>query len=109
MSEIPRAQVDANRLLHIDLYDYLDEAEGLASKYMTWGADDIDHARSMIPELVLIVRGMVVKHESDDGGQCAACAVPWPCDIVGTVHRLVTDPLSSFTAILRDARMRRER
>jgi hypothetical protein len=92
-------------LLRRDLYEHLDEVEFLALKYDSWSDVDIKTARAAIPDLVTVIRGVLVLHEAeDDGGKCRTCGEIWPCAALSTIHRLVKDPDREFVKILDRAR-----
>ncbi len=91
---------DAFRLLCTDLYEHLDEAEFLASKYDEWSGEDVDAARKLIPDLVVVIRGMLADHQVTPDGNCGICRSGWPCPVVTTIHALVKDPDREFVAIL---------
>jgi hypothetical protein len=103
MDTISPAVTDAFRLLRIDLYAHLDEAEFLATKFDEWSEQDVDTARELIPDLVVVIRGLIGEHESDRHGECRICASAWPCPVVTKIHALVKDPDSQFVALLRRA------
>ncbi|MGH3566037.1 MAG: hypothetical protein ACRDRH_08405 [Pseudonocardia sp.] len=94
---------DAFALLRTDLYLHLDEAEFLASKTDWWSSQDVDAARELIPDLLLVIRGLWTEHEATPGGDCRTCRSVWPCPVVTTIHALVKDPDRAFVAILRRA------
>ena len=103
MDTISPVIADAFRLLHTDLYGHLDMAEFLASKSAGWRDGDIEAARNLIPDLVVVIRGLLVEHEAQPDGQCRLCSSAWPCPVVTTIHALVKDPQREFVAILRRA------
>jgi hypothetical protein len=94
---------EAFRLLSTDLYRHLDEAEFLAGQTNEWEGDDIDSARKLIPDLVTVIRGVLVEHEAQPSGDCRICTSAWPCPVVTTVHRLVKDPDREFVALVHRA------
>jgi hypothetical protein len=57
MDTTPPLLADAFRLL-MDLYEHLSEAEFLATKTTAWSEEDIDSARRLTPDLVLMIRGL---------------------------------------------------
>jgi hypothetical protein len=61
MDTISPVVADAYRLLHSDLYGHLDEAEFLALKYRQWSQQDSDAARESIPDLVVVIRGVLIE------------------------------------------------
>lgn len=94
---------DAFDLLCTDLYVHLDEAEFLASKVDEWSRQDVDAARELIPDLLVVIRGLWAEHQVTPGGDCRTCRSVWPCPVVTTIHALVKDPNRAFVAILRRA------
>ncbi len=100
MDTIPAALCEAYRLLRIELYRHLDEAEFLATKYQPWSGTDATSARALIPDLVVVIRGVLVQHEESRQGHCRCCTEQWPCPTVQTIHRLLKDPDREFTRLL---------
>jgi len=98
MNTIPPIITDAFHLLCTDLYEHLDKAESLADR---WAGQDVEAARKLIPDLVVVIRGMLANHQLTPGGDCGSCRSAWPCPIVTTIHALVKDPDREFVAILR--------
>jgi hypothetical protein len=100
MSPTSPALTDAFALLRLDLYTYLDEVEFLSEKV------DDELARKLIPDLVTVIRGILVAHKNNNSGHCKRCGTrvlgllirrePWPCDVVNTVHSLLKDPDKIF-------------
>ncbi len=103
MDTVSPVLADAFRLLCSDLYSHLDEAEFLANKAHEWSWDDVDTARKLIPDLVIVIRGLLIEHEAQPSGDCRVCAVAWPCAVLTTIHRLVKDPDREFVALVRRA------
>lgn len=103
MNTISPVCADAFRLLCTNLYGHLDEADSLATKADEWCEDDVDTARKLIPDLVTVIRGMVVEHEPRPSGECQVCSSAWPCPVVTTIHALVKDPHREFVALLQRA------
>ncbi|MGH4010205.1 MAG: hypothetical protein ACRDTH_18955 [Pseudonocardiaceae bacterium] len=103
MDAISPVHTDAFRLLLVDLYAHLCEAEELSSKTDEWSDDDIDSVRRLIPDLLVTVRGLLIEHEVTPSGNCRTCPSAWPCRVVTTIHALVKDPDREFVAILRRA------
>ncbi len=101
MGTLSPATADAFRLLRQDLYHHLDEAEFLAMKYQEWTEEDSNAARELIPDLVLVIRGMLIDHKVRPDGNCGTCASVWPCPVVGLIHGLVKDPERQFVALTR--------
>ncbi|MGH3687500.1 MAG: hypothetical protein ACRDRU_25690 [Pseudonocardiaceae bacterium] len=100
---------DAFRLLLADLHDHLCEAECLASLPGRWSDEDIDSVRKLIPDLLLMIRGLLIEHKMTPNGTCRTCPSAWPCPVVTTIHALVKDPDREFTAILHRTRDHRTR
>jgi hypothetical protein len=94
---------DAFRLLRRDLCEHLDEAEALATERDTWSEEDEAAARDLISDLVTVIRGMLAQHRDRDSGPCTACAVPAPCSVVTTIHRLVKDQERQFSVLLKQS------
>ncbi len=103
MNTISPALTDAFRLLRSDLYTHLDEAEFLATKYDDWSEQDTDTARALIPDLVLVIRGLLREQGARADGGCRICASSWPCPVVTSIHALVKDPEGQFVALVRRA------
>lgn len=104
MSTMSPVVADAFHLLHRDLYDHLAEAEFLALKCQTWSEQDADTARQLIPDLVVVIHGLLIEHEAQPSGQCRICPSVWPCPVVRTIHALVKDPDRRFVELVRRAR-----
>ncbi|HEY3895301.1 MAG TPA: hypothetical protein VGL88_08045 [Pseudonocardiaceae bacterium] len=103
MDTISPVHADAFRLLLMDLYTHLCEAEDLASKIDGWSEEDLASVRRLIPDLLVAIRGLLVAHEITPSGNCRTCPSPWPCPVVRTLHALVKGPDREFVAILRRA------
>ena len=58
MDTISPVVADAFSLLRMDLYGHLDEAEFLAEKGGEWSDQDRATARKLIPDLVIVIRGL---------------------------------------------------
>ncbi|MGH3697228.1 MAG: hypothetical protein ACRDRX_25140 [Pseudonocardiaceae bacterium] len=100
MDTISPVHADAFRLLLADLYTHLCEAEELASRTGKWSAEDIDSVRRLIPDLLVMIRGLLIEHEVTPTGNCQTCASAWPCPVVTTIHAQVKDPEREFAAII---------
>jgi hypothetical protein len=98
------ALAEAGHLLHDDLYVHLHEADYLAEQDDEWSADDKDTARKLIGDLVLVIRGLLVEHRAQSGGDCRICTSAWPCPVVTTIHAVVKDPQRQFVVLVRRAR-----
>ena len=83
------------------LGQHLDGAASLALKYEEWKQDDIDIARKLIPDLVLVLRGLLFDHQIRPSGDCRTCASAWPCPVVTLMHSLLKDPNNQFVALAR--------
>ncbi len=59
MDTISPVHVDAFGLLCANLYDHVDETDFLAGKVREWSEDDTEAARSVIPDLVSVIRGLL--------------------------------------------------
>ncbi|MGB6165597.1 MAG: hypothetical protein WCF33_20500 [Pseudonocardiaceae bacterium] len=104
MGTLSPAVANAFGLLRMDLYHHLDEAEFLALKYDEWTDDDVDAARALIPDLVIVIRGLLIDHKvRPDDGNCGTCASVWPCPVVELIHGLVKDPERQYVALARRA------
>lgn len=93
---------EAHRLLRNDLYMHLEEAEYLA-EYEGWTMKQQRTARAVIPNLVTVIRGIVVMHDSR-GDRCPTCETPWPCVNFETIHRLVKHPDAEFVKLVQARR-----
>jgi hypothetical protein len=99
MGTISPAVVEAFHLLCSDLYEHLEKAEALANKDTGWYREDVDTARKLIPDLVLVIRGLLYDHRVTPDGDCRICSSAWPCPVVTTIHGLVKDPDREFVAL----------
>jgi hypothetical protein len=68
MGTLSPVVADAFGLLHMNLYRHLDEAEFLARKCQDWTEEDADTARELIPDLVIVIRGLLFDHRVRSGG-----------------------------------------
>jgi hypothetical protein len=103
MDAMTPALADAFRLLRQDIYGYLDEAEFLSTKLTEWTPEDARTARRLVPDLVTIVRGILLDHKETAVGTCVTCNTCWPCSAVNTIHGLVKDPDHEFVKIAQRA------
>ncbi|MGH3932183.1 MAG: hypothetical protein ACRDTF_19650 [Pseudonocardiaceae bacterium] len=103
MSPVPPAVADALNLLQMDLYGHLDEAEFLACKFQDWTEEDLESARKLIPDLVRVIRGLLLEHQVRPDSQCRICRSAWPCPVVTTLHAALKDSEREFCAIVRRA------
>jgi hypothetical protein len=95
------AVADAFGLLQMDLYHHLDEAEFLALKFQEWTEEDADAARKLIPDLVIVIRGLLLDHQVRPSGNCRTCTSVWPCPVVALIHGLLKDPQRQYVALAR--------
>ncbi|WP_020671558.1 hypothetical protein [Amycolatopsis nigrescens] len=100
MTNLNSAQQDAYDLLRDELYRYLDMAEYLAMKVASWGEADARSARRLIPDLVDVIRAVLMDHHENRYGLCRCCLRAWPCASVQTVHRMLKDPEREFRRLL---------
>ncbi len=103
MDTVTPALADAFRLLRRDICGYLDEAEFLSTKLDRWTPEDALSARRLVPDLVAIVRGILLDHKETATGTCGRCTLPWPCSTVSTIHGLVKNPDHEFVKIAQRA------
>jgi hypothetical protein len=100
MNSLSPALIDALGLLTEDLYAHLHEAAYLADQDSEWSPDDMNRARGLISDLVLVLRGLLVEHRLRTGGGCGVCMSTWPCPVVTTIHAVVKDPERQFFALV---------
>lgn len=103
MSTLSPVLADAFALLRQDICAHLDEADSLAMQDADWSAEDMDTARELIGDLVLGIRGLMIEHELQSGGDCRICASVWPCPVTTTIHGFVKDPEGQFVVLARRA------
>jgi hypothetical protein len=103
MDAIAPALADAFSLLRQDICGYLDEAEFLSTKLTEWTDEDAESARRLVPDLVTIVRGILLDHKETAVATCARCNTRWPCSTVNTIHGLVKNPDHEFLKIAQRA------
>ncbi len=96
MGTLTPAVADALALLQMDLRRHLDEVDFLALKYEEWTEEDADTARALIPDLVLVIRGLLLDHQLRPGGECRICTSAWPCPVVALIHGLIKDPQDQY-------------
>ena len=101
MSSFSPILADAFELLREDICAHLEEADLLARQDAEWSAEDMEKARKLIIDLLLGIRGLMIEHELQDGGDCRVCAKPWPCPVMMTIHGFVKDPEGQFAALVR--------
>lgn len=99
MESDPTPKHAAAQLLQQDLYQHLDEAEYVAGMHFPWTEDQTEIARRLIPDLTVVIRGMLAQHRITETEECE-CGVAWPCAHLATIHRLVKKPGSEFVAII---------
>jgi hypothetical protein len=98
------ALTDALGLLAYDLQVHLAEAESLAMQCAEWSAEDINAARELIGDLILMMRGLLIEHERQADGDCRLCTSAWPCPVVTTIHEFVKDPDRQFVTLVQRVR-----
>ncbi|MGH3803461.1 MAG: hypothetical protein ACRDTD_25695 [Pseudonocardiaceae bacterium] len=103
MGTLAPAVADAFGLLQMNLYRHLDEAEFLAQKCQEWTEEDSDTARKLIPDLVIVIRGLLYDHQMRPGGDCRICTSVWPCPVVALIHGLIMDPHRQYVALVNRA------
>ena len=103
MGTLSPAVADAFGLLQMDLYGHLDGADLLALKYEEWTEEDVDTARTLIPDLVIVIRGLLLDHQVRPDGNCRICTSAWPCPVVALIHGLIKDPQRQFVALIRQS------
>lgn len=90
-------ELEAFRLLRDDLFEHLEAAEYLATAD-TWTQEQAERAREVIPDLVTVIRGLVVLHEGPV--ECGSCHTDWPCAQFANIHQLVKHPDSHFVRLV---------
>jgi len=100
MSTLSPIVADAFSLLRMNLNQHLDEAELLACKGYEWTEEDRDTARRLIPDLVLVIRGLLLDHQARPDDTCRTCTSAWPCPVVTVIHGLLKDPQRQFVALV---------
>jgi hypothetical protein len=93
---------EAYHLAQQDLYHHLEEAEYLAEDD-DWTEEQAGLVRDLVPELVMIIRSVISAHRSDNAGHCLTCELPWPCQVLATVHSLVKHPDHHFVQLVRQS------
>ena len=68
------------------------------------GPNKIQIRRALIPDLVVVIRGLLVEHAVQPSGECRICSSAWPCPVVTTIHAFVKDPQHQFVALVLRAR-----
>ena len=101
MTTTPSPEADARAMLHNNLLEHLEEAENLGNQYQVWSADDVESVRKIVPDLVMIIRTVLAAHDDEEAKTCRACAQPWPCAELRTLHRMIKDPAREFYPLLR--------
>lgn len=87
-----QAQARAFWLLRNEIYAQLDEVEFLALEERTWDEAREAAARTLLCDLVSVLRCVVGRHAEDQYGCCTLCEWPWPCRSIDTVHLAMHDP-----------------
>jgi len=54
----------------------------------------------LIPDLVAVIRGLLLEHGVQASGDCRTCTSVWPCPVVTTIHGLVKDPERQFVSLV---------
>lgn len=103
MDALSPAAADAFALLREDLDEHLCEAEALAWLF-EWSEADVDRVRTLIVDLVQVIRGLLMEHKPEPTGECRTCPSAWPCPVVTLIHGLVKDPDRTFAALLNQTR-----
>jgi hypothetical protein len=75
-------------------------AEFLAHKFQEWTDEDSGTARQLIPDLVVVIRGLLLDHQLRSDGDCRICTSAWPCPVVALIHGLVKDPQRQYVALV---------
>jgi hypothetical protein len=104
MGALSPIMADALDLLDEDLFAHLDQADELAKQAGEWSEQDMDSARQVIINLVLMIRGLLIEHERQPSGDCRTCTTPWPCAVATTIHGFLKDPQRQFATLLYRAR-----
>ena len=78
MDTVSPVLADAFHLLLRDHYEHLCEAEDLASKTGEWSGEDIDSVRRLIPDLLVMIRGLLIEHEVTSSGTAGPARRPGP-------------------------------
>ncbi len=99
MITLTPAVADAFDLLQMDLRRHLDAADFLALKNDEWTEEDADAARTLIPDLVLVIRELLTDHEVRPDGDCRICTSVWPCPVVALMHGLIKDPKHTYITL----------
>jgi hypothetical protein len=100
METISPVVIEAYKRQTISINRYFDDTEYLAD-LDNWSEDEVDSLRKVIGEMSLIIRGMLIGHESAETGRCRLCDIPWPCTITEQVYASVKDPEKVFYTILK--------
>ena len=87
-----QAQARAFRLLREEIYTQLDEVEFFAMADSAWGDDEEASARTLLCDLVTVIRSVVGLHTEDRYGGCGFCGTAWPCASIDSVHSAMQDP-----------------
>lgn len=61
----------------------------------------------MLPNLVTVIRGLLIEHDPTGHDGCPVRAVPWPCPVISTVHGLLSDPCHEYVELIRRRAERR--
>jgi len=96
--------IKAFTLLLMDLYEDLEKADFLAQQPDDWSDEEIETARKLIPDLVVVIRGLLIEHKAQADATCRMCRVAWPCPVTTTIHALLKDPQNEFMALFERTR-----
>jgi hypothetical protein len=86
------ARAHAFRLLREEIYTRLDEVEFFAMNDVSWGEEDEASARTLLCDLVTVVRTVAGLHAENDYGRCKFCLKAWPCPSIDSIHRSMRNP-----------------
>lgn len=103
MGSVKSITEDAFEMLRDDIYTHLDDAELPAVEVRPWSEKDDKTVRTLIIDLIGVIRGLLVSHKVRGSGTCKFCAVARPCPTVSTIHGLVKDPDNVFLELIRKA------
>ncbi|MGH3872956.1 MAG: hypothetical protein ACRDSR_15865 [Pseudonocardiaceae bacterium] len=95
---------DALSVLQEDLVVHLCEAESLSTQVREWSDEEQDSARKVIGDLALLIRGLMMEHERQSGGDCRICSSAWPCPVMTTIHAVLKDPDREFVTLVHRVR-----
>src|ERR1700704_5620050 len=99
VSMMNQAHARAFRLLREEIYTQLDEVEFFAMAEVTWRADEEASARTLLCDLVTVIRSVVGLHSEDKYGGCGFCGTAWPCGSIDAIHTSMQDPEGEFARL----------